>query len=223
VSPLATLPASALPLAEAVRKFVPRELWVRYERAHQEFARLPPGPGVERLRFVIGLPPTKTARDDIKRAWERIEQTFTEKLVAGFLTLYVQKEPPFGMWQALAPQLCRGMRIKDLPKGHVTASNFELVGVYVAEAQLSVADEVAATTGAPGRPTSIHLVVAEFERRAKAGNIERNLPTQSEVLARWLKANHPRHPPLKPKTIENKLRHDYRRLTATSNQKPPKL
>lgn len=67
------------------------------------------------------------------------------------------------------------------------------------------------TTGTPGRPEKhISLVVAEFERRAKAGRIEASLAQQSRVLEAWFKASHPDKQAPTAKTIENRLRAQYR-------------
>ena len=60
-------------------------------------------------------------------------------------------------------------------------------------------------TGAPGRPTPIHLVVAEHRRRLDSGNAEISVTAEAKHLAGWLKLTHPKVPPLTPKTIQNKI------------------
>lgn len=74
-------------------------------------------------------------------------------------------------------------------------------------------------SGAPGRPSSMHLVKAEFKRRVERGEVERSVAEQARVLEFWLKQNHPTSPPLKAKAIENGIRDDHRLHKPT----PPKL
>ena len=64
-------------------------------------------------------------------------------------------------------------------------------------------------TGAPGRPTSAHLVKQELQRRADAGELCEKLNQEAEHLSRWLVANHPRAAPMTPKTISNNFRATY--------------
>ena len=72
--------------------------------------------------------------------------------------------------------------------------------------------ETPTSTGAPGRPSSMHIVEAEFDRRAKEGLTASTLKEESELLAEWLKCTHPKAPNLTPKTIRNRLRGAYNRL-----------
>jgi hypothetical protein len=65
-------------------------------------------------------------------------------------------------------------------------------------------------TGAPGRPTSRHLVADEFMRRALAGGLEASLAEEARHLSTWLAAVHPKSPPMGHKAIENTLRSEYR-------------
>lgn len=74
-----------------------------------------------------------------------------------------------------------------------------------------------AQTGAPGRPSSMYLVLAEFEIRASKNDIEQTVTEQAQVLVEWLKQNHPTQPTLTRKTIRNKIGEKYRQL------KGPKL
>lgn len=65
-------------------------------------------------------------------------------------------------------------------------------------------------TGAPGRPSSMHLVEAEFERRCASGLVEISLRKEAEALAAWLKSVHPMLRPATPGTIENSIRAAFR-------------
>lgn len=65
-------------------------------------------------------------------------------------------------------------------------------------------------TGAPGRPTPIHLVIAEHRRRLGSGRAEDGVVAESERLAKWLKETHPSLPPLTSKTIRNNIAAEHR-------------
>ena len=67
-------------------------------------------------------------------------------------------------------------------------------------------------TGAPGRPTSMHLVVAELDRLGEEGSLEPSIRQQASVLSDWLAKCHPGHPPLTPKSISNKIGSQFRVL-----------
>lgn len=68
------------------------------------------------------------------------------------------------------------------------------------------------STGAPGRPSSMHLIEREFRRRAELGLLDPNLTAQAKALAEWVKENHPKAPPATANTIANRLRPLYRSL-----------
>ena len=58
-------------------------------------------------------------------------------------------------------------------------------------------------SGAPGRPSSMHLVIAEAKRRIAAKKLP-DLKTQfGKQLSEWLKADHPGCPPVTQKTVTN--------------------
>ena len=67
--------------------------------------------------------------------------------------------------------------------------------------------------GAPGRPSWMHLVEAEFKRRCDAGRFEPSLTKEADALAAWFRTAHPEVSPLKAKSIANKLRDPYRAAT----------
>jgi|GEM_PF-5047707 hypothetical protein len=72
-------------------------------------------------------------------------------------------------------------------------------------------------TGAPGRPTPMHLVEQEFRRRTEAGAVEDRVTRESEVLAIWLQNEHPSLPKLSAKAIRNKISPEYRRGRMTTD------
>jgi hypothetical protein len=65
-------------------------------------------------------------------------------------------------------------------------------------------------TGAPGRPSISHLVMAEFERRCNEGDVLETLAAEAEVLLTWANTEHPDAPHLTAGTIENHIRSAYR-------------
>jgi hypothetical protein len=72
-------------------------------------------------------------------------------------------------------------------------------------------------TGAPGRPSSMHLILAELERRADLGNLEASLASQAKELEGWLQQTHPKHPQARQTAIENAIRAKFRELKKPRN------
>lgn len=66
-------------------------------------------------------------------------------------------------------------------------------------------------TGAPGRPTPMHLVHAEHQRRLDHGEAEQSVAAESNLLEAWLRKSHPSAPRLTAKTIENNIRDRHRK------------
>jgi hypothetical protein len=73
-------------------------------------------------------------------------------------------------------------------------------------------------TGAPGRPSAMHLVEEEYRARWQRGEAETSIGGEAAALAGWLRTEHPHAPPLKPKTIANRLRDDHRRRVAEAQK-----
>jgi len=67
-------------------------------------------------------------------------------------------------------------------------------------------------TGVPGRPTSRHLVDAEFGRRMAAGEVLPTLKAEAEWLAAWLARAHPGAAAMSQTTTQNLIRHRYSRM-----------
>ena len=72
-------------------------------------------------------------------------------------------------------------------------------------------------SGTPGRPTSMHLVEAEFEARCARSDVASSLGEEARYLVDWLRSAHPNAPQLTDKTIKNNLRAAYRRHNETRN------
>jgi hypothetical protein len=69
-------------------------------------------------------------------------------------------------------------------------------------------------TGAPGRPTSMQFIRAEFETRSLAGLLAPTITQEAAALSTWLSQAHPDAPRVKPKTIKNQLGDAYRNARA---------
>lgn len=219
----ASPPGGALPLSEAMRCFVLDDLWRKYERAREAYEKLPRRPNsgflsvpirewkADRANRRAREQQAYSAKADVEKAWQNIERAFFEQLISGNLAAYAQKEPPFGTWQQIPAAACRNLHLKDVRRGRIVGPNIELINLHILEVRNDGAP--VPTTGAPGRPSDMHLVLAEFERRLEARKIEASLAEQSRVLLGWFKLNHPDKQPPGRKTIENNLRDRYREAT----------
>lgn len=64
--------------------------------------------------------------------------------------------------------------------------------------------------GIPGRPSYIHLIEREFNRRRSANVLCPSLNEEAEHLAIWSRTKYPGERPYTAKTIKNRLRKPYR-------------
>ena len=64
--------------------------------------------------------------------------------------------------------------------------------------------------GAPGRPSYIHLIEAEFKRRQSDNRLESSLTKEANALVDWFRSAHPEIKPYKAKSIYNRLGSLYR-------------
>jgi len=73
--------------------------------------------------------------------------------------------------------------------------------------------EQSSSSGAPGRPSSMHLIEAEFARRAtlQPKEVDPTVKQQSETLRSWFVNRYPALKRPTAKTIENRIRSAYRR------------
>jgi hypothetical protein len=72
--------------------------------------------------------------------------------------------------------------------------------------------------GTPGRPTSIHFVLAEHLARCERNEAKKGVKAESAVLAQWFRETHPSAPPLTAKAIENKIRDQHRAWRAKTQK-----
>lgn len=151
----------------------------------------------------------------------QIEEGLMSKLRRGLLTVWAREGSPVAPWRTVSASAWRTLKLDDVLKGTATAPGVNLfdirVGVPVAPSEPEcIPAPPLPETGAPGRPSNMHLIVAEFERRVQGGQLEASLAREAATLAAWFKLNHPAKQPLTAKAIENKVRKDYRQaLTKT--------
>lgn len=61
-------------------------------------------------------------------------------------------------------------------------------------------------TGAPGRPTSTHIIKQEAERRIAQGEVLPTLKGEADYLSEWLSSSHKEAAPMTGKVIRDKIR-----------------
>ncbi len=64
-------------------------------------------------------------------------------------------------------------------------------------------------TGAPGRPSAIQFVVAEWKRRRDSGEAEVRIGAETTALHEWCRCNHPTISTPTAKTIGQKIREEF--------------
>src|SRR5262245_2814555 len=184
--------AEALPLLEAFRANADPDLMTRYrgltarvERENQWVRRRRGDPLLAQLRELE----------------MRIEAAFIAKLRDGELTAWGREGSPIGSWREIPSSAWSTLQLDDPNMGTVKGPGVVLFDVSVGR-RVSVPIPPLAETGAPGRPSSMYLVEAEFGLRCTAGELEEKLGPQARALAAWFKLNHPDKPAPTAKTIE---------------------
>lgn len=223
----AMLPHGAITLHEALRKFVPAALWSEYEAekarpadrirsADDDYMDL------ETRRFVAqsNNQASYARYMRVNRCWRRIKRALIEKLIAGDLHAYARREQPWGDWKLIPSDSWSSIRIINSETGTIKGRGFELTDVRIAE---TGANGPAARTGAPGRPSVMECIEDEFDRRIAAGAIDVSLAREAESLAAWFKSKYPRKQGPTAKTIENKIRAQYRVARKQQSAAPTKL
>ena len=139
-----------------------------------------------------------------------------------FLTLNIKNRVANG--DDMNYRAVRGLITRQIPEGHPILDRISeaqkppSASPAPAEEPKPSPEQVPATprTGTPGRPSSMHLIKPEFQRRVQAGIIEESLNKESKALVAWFIATHPDMPPPTPKTIANNIREAYRTATRSS-------
>jgi hypothetical protein len=73
-------------------------------------------------------------------------------------------------------------------------------------------------TGAPGRPSAMHLVEEEYCARWARSEAHRRIGAEADYLSQWLANTHPTMPRVTAKTIRNRLSRDHRRRLAEARK-----
>lgn len=85
----------------------------------------------------------------------------------------------------------------------------QIAAVWPFHRPAEVVDVETYRTGGPGRPSSAHLVMGEFEKCCRRGEILDTLAAQARELEAWLIKTHPRSAPLKSNRIATLIREAY--------------
>jgi hypothetical protein len=97
-------------------------------------------------------------------------------------------------------------RLRTIAAGRLTPEQKRTVEKY-----LQGEEEPGRKTGnPPGRPSSMHIVEAEFRKRRDTGHCESSLQAEADYLEIWFKKNHPDKQSVTSKTIANRIRDDFR-------------
>lgn len=166
-----------------------------------------------------------------------IDEGLLAKLRQGELAAWAREGSPLAAWREIPAAAWTDLRLDDVIKGtvkgsgvslfevrigsrHVEEASVELPRAELPPVELSPVELPPApvrplpTTGAPGRPSNMHLIEAEFSRRRDTGSIENSLNREAAALAVWFKLAHPDKQSVSAKTIANRLRPQYREATS---------
>ena len=203
------LPAGARPLSEALRVFVPAELWSRYEQAVRDRRDISKRRAAPRIRGAGA----ETCRVTSEQVWDAKDferacdsammKAFVAQLIAGELTAIVQRDPPLGEWQPIAAEAWRRrLHIEIVRYGLVVGGNIELRDVHIVKGD-RLPPPVRTKPSGPGRPSSLKLVLENFCRRVEAEEAEdrpTSLGQEGIHQSEWLKET-PAEPQMEPKTV----------------------
>ncbi len=168
--------------------------------------------------------------------WARLKTAFRERLQSGELvaTGYVKPVTHDDRRIVIDPDMW-GFLEPDFRDSTASGGGMEVIHVAVhppgSEAS-AISGELAASdtagvspdpyrTGLPGRTTIKHLILAEFQRRAAAGEVERTLAAEARALQKWATREHQNAPTPAPGTIENHIREKYRHYQLGKPTKRP--
>jgi hypothetical protein len=130
-----------------------------------------------------------------KAIWEKLR----EQIASGKKVVYAFQQAS-GKVEPIAATM--GARLTfDVLKG---TANFEGLTLYGVEIRNRDQARIEGT-GAPGRPSSMHLLLDEAKRRLAEGKLVGTQEEEAKSLLAWLATNHPEAPRPGLKTITNKL------------------
>ena len=218
-----TPPKGALPMLEAIRRFVSQDLWKDYNYAMEVLNQMMPRRGIRLSTHLQGLPaeqsinfPTRlhSALARVNEALRKITDRLIERLIAGDLTAVVQVDVLFGEWRPSPANLWEHLQIEDVKCGHVIGRNIDWTDVRIIEGDHTRLLEPM-KTGVQGRQSSKHLVLAELDRWIVSGDlahwiasgqVDDTLKAVADGLVKWLEQTYPKAPPLTQTSMENVIR-----------------
>ncbi|MGF1447333.1 MAG: hypothetical protein ACFBRM_14200 [Pikeienuella sp.] len=209
-------PPDAIPLSDAMKEYLPAEMWEAHARARGARKNAPKRPS-HLSRYVHGRQDakashdvanrTRSARAHLDRVQAGMLAAMKAKLEAGELTAFGQEDPPFGPWQAIPAPAWRQLRLTNVRKGEASVGANIVHDIHILPPD---ADDHM-PTGTPGRPTKgIDIIQVEFQRHVDAGEIAESLAAEARALQAWYRETYPRRDCPTTKTIENNLRAAWR-------------
>ena len=185
-------------------------------------------PGVSRMR--LDMLATYAKREEPAAQvlmLHEAEAALLTALRAGQLTAHGKpdgREP-----RAMEPRDWRGLILREQQPGTLIALPAKDIGqcwsnvtlpqkvvvalwpAQVAESIMRTIPEVSDRTGVAGRPTSRHLVIAEYLRRYEAGVALTAIGEEARALEAWLPSRHPGLARMTARSIESAIRPEFRR------------
>ena len=149
-----------------------------------------------------------------------IELEITEEIRTGLVcgVLLARGFIPGSLSVSVIPPLWWKLATFNIAESSAEASGLKVVGIAISRASVNLQTPVG--SGLPGRPTSMHLVLAEMRERHRRGDLHSSLAAEARHLSSWLKGAHPDSPTATPKAVENAIRNDFRTLTPKQKQSP---
>jgi hypothetical protein len=202
-----------IPLWQAIERWMPRELWKRYDEiAEYDIPLIIPG-GREDPRS-----------DEARRLHSRISEILVSRLTRGELIASGIAVPlkETARRRDIRPELWPLLGFNSKFQ-MMTGNRLRYDQILIREAS-SVSHEVPASRpqaspprapARPGRPSVMPMIEAEMRRRAIIEQIESSLRREAEVLAIWASQELPNVHVPKPESIEKKLGRIYKGLKAT--------
>ena len=224
--------ARAVPILDAYRQSADRKLVAEHNALRKQLREQgrwehdPDDPDTHYLSPTDGF--GHDLQEQCNKIIARIDAGFLEKLQRGELTAWARDTSPLAPFREVPASAWKVLPLGDIVAGRLPVPGgpelFDIrVGPKVTHPSSPPVPAVAAlqeppapqppepTTGAPGRPSSMHLVEAEFERRCTAGTLAPTLKEQARLLEDWFRRHYPETQPVTAKTIENRLRDPFRR------------
>lgn len=138
-----------------------------------------------------------------------LQQAFINKLIGGEITAWARVGSPLAPWAEIPAAAWCALKLDELAASTVKSPGGEILyDVRIGPRTLSPPPLIEA--GTSGRPSSAHLVLAQFEERVKAGQVCETLRAEAKTLAGWLLRNYKgRAPQLGAKRIEQVIRAEF--------------